>query len=82
MCQAIPREVIELTDGRAQVLIGGCPTWVLTQAMPDLRLGEYVVVHAGQALERMPRDEAEALLQEIAELDAMFDALMPVEKII
>ena len=79
MCQAIPREVVDVGEGRAEVMIDGCPTWVLTQALPDLRVGEYVLVYAGQALERMPREQAELVLQEMAELDAMFAALMPEE---
>jgi len=79
MCQAIPREVIGVEVDRAEVLIDGCRTWVRTQAMPDLRTGEYVVIYAGQVLERMEREQAELVLQEMAELDAMFDTLMPEE---
>ncbi len=75
MCQAIPREVLRIEAGKAQVLIDGRPTWVLTQALPDLRRGEFVLVYAGQALQRMDREEAETLLQEITDLDAMFDSL-------
>ncbi len=31
-------------------------------ALPDLEVGEYVVVYAGQALDRMSKEEAEELL--------------------
>ncbi|MGI8552623.1 MAG: HypC/HybG/HupF family hydrogenase formation chaperone [Dehalococcoidia bacterium] len=77
MCQAIPREVLQVGNGRAEVLIDGRPTWVIAQALPELRAGEFILVYAGQALEWMERDEAELLLREITDLDAMFDALMP-----
>lgn len=76
MCQAIPRAVLQVAEGKAEVIMNGRPTWVIAQALPDLVPGEFVVVYGGQALERMERAEAEALLREIEDLDAMFDALM------
>ena len=42
-------------------------------ALPDLSIGEYVVVYAGQALERMPTDEAEAMLQFYADLEGLLE---------
>ncbi|MGI8659019.1 MAG: HypC/HybG/HupF family hydrogenase formation chaperone [Candidatus Limnocylindria bacterium] len=42
-------------------------------AMPDLTPGEYVVVFAGQALERIPNDEAEDFLQFNAEMEKMLE---------
>lgn len=77
MCQAIPREVLRVAEDRAEVLMDGRPTWVHAIALPELRVGDYVVVYAGQALERMERDEAEQLLRELSELDTLFAALLP-----
>lgn len=73
MCQAIPRKVLQPGDGRVEVLYDGEPRWVAAQGLTDLQAGEYVVVYAGQALERMPNDEAEELLRYIEEMEAMFD---------
>lgn len=77
MCQAIPREVIAVRGDRAQVLVDGRPAWVGASAVAGLRPGEYAIVYAGQATERLERAEAEALLREIADLDALFEAMMP-----
>ncbi len=72
MCQAIPRRVLQVSEGRAEVDYDDEPTWVAVHGIPDLKVGEYLVVYAGQALERLPTDEAEEILRFSAELDRMF----------
>jgi hydrogenase expression/formation protein HypC len=73
MCQAIPRRVLRVDGGRAEVDYDGKPTWVEASAVPNLVVGEYVVVYAGQALDRMATDEAEAMLQFYADLESMLE---------
>ena len=62
MCQAIPRRVLRTDGDRVEVDYEGQPTWVSALALADLEVGEYVVVYAGQALDRMSKEEAEELL--------------------
>lgn len=71
MCQAIPRRVLQVRDGRAEVDYDGEPTWVAVHGLPELTVGEYLVVYAGQALERLPTDEAEEMLRFYDELERM-----------
>ena len=71
MCQAIPRRVLQVADGRAEVLYDGVPTWVAASGIPDLTVGEYLVVYAGQALDRLPTDEAEEMLRFLEGLERM-----------
>ncbi len=71
MCQAIPRQVLQVAEERVQVLYDGTPTWVATHGIPDLAIGEYVIVYAGLALERLPTDEAEELLRFYDEFERM-----------
>ena len=71
MCQAIPRRVLQVADQRAEVLYDGAPIWVAAHGISDLQVGEYVVVYAGQALERLPTDEAEEMLRFYDELERM-----------
>lgn len=73
MCQAIPRKVLRLDGERAEVLYDGVPTWVVVRGIPDLAIDEYVVVYAGQALERMEPDEAEDILRFQEELERMLE---------
>lgn len=72
MCQIVPRRVLQVGDRRAEVLYDDVPTWIAVLGIPDVRVGEYLVVYAGQALERLPTAEAEEMLAFTTELDRMF----------
>jgi len=81
MCLAIPAKVIELEEpGLAVIEIGGVRKPVSLMLVDEVALGDYVLVHAGFAIEKV--DEAEAaktmdLLQELARLEqeAGFDEI-------
>jgi hydrogenase expression/formation protein HypC len=73
MCQTVPRLVLRVDGPRAEVDYDGRPTWVDARLIGDLRPGEYVAVYAGQALERMPTEEAEELLAFYASLESMLE---------
>jgi hydrogenase expression/formation protein HypC len=73
MCRAVPRRVLEMDGERARVEFDDHATWVSAIGLPDLAPGEYVVVLAGQALERIPREEAEEYLDFQAELERMLE---------
>ena len=49
------------------------PTWVTAAGIADLEIGEYVVVYAGQALEKMDKAEAEEMLAWYADLETMLE---------
>ena len=51
----------------------GARQWVTAHGLPDLAVGEYVVVYAGQALERMETAEAEEMLAWYADLESMLE---------
>lgn len=73
MCQAIPRRVLQVEADRVQVDYDGRPTWVDAHHLPILAVGEYVVVYAGQALERMDSAEAEEMLAWYGSLESMLE---------
>ncbi len=63
MCLAIPGKVLEI-DRTSQpmmgkVSFGGISKEVCLELVPEVQLGEYVIVHVGFAISKM--DEAEAL---------------------
>ena len=63
MCLAVPGRVlsVELQDGTtmAQVDFGGLTKEVCLSYIPDVEVGEYVIVHVGFAIQRL--DEKSAL---------------------
>lgn len=73
MCRAVPHKVLEVAGDRARVLEIDREHWVRVEAMPDLQPGEYVVIYAGQALERIPNDEAEDFLRFNREIEQMLE---------
>ena len=73
MCVIVPCPVLRVTEGQAEVLYEGTPRWVRVQGIADLAVGEYVTVYAGAVLDRMPAEEAEALLSLFAELVDIVD---------
>lgn len=77
MCQAIPRRILQLGADRVEVDHDGTPTWVEAHGLPDLAVGEYVIVYAGQALEKMDSAEAEEMLAWYANLDSLLEQAQP-----
>ena len=71
MCQAIPRPVLEVDAERARVVVDGAELWVDRRAVPELAAGDYVVVYAGAALERMPEDEALEMIRFYEEFESL-----------
>ena len=60
MCLAIPTRVIDITENRtATIDLAGVRRQVALDLLPDAEVGDYVIVHAGFAIQRL--DEAEAL---------------------
>jgi hydrogenase expression/formation protein HypC len=70
MCLAVPAQVKSITGLAAEVDIGGVGRTISLMLMPEVRVGDYVYVHAGFAISIV--EEAEALeslrlLRELAE---------------
>jgi hydrogenase expression/formation protein HypC len=62
MCLAIPAKVIKVQDGKAQVDFGGISREV-DVSLVDVKVGEYVLVHAGYAIQVLSQEEAEETLR-------------------
>ena len=70
MCLATPRRVLRVEGERAEIEWDGAPLWVAAGGVPDLASGAYVLVHAGQVLERLSVEEAEQILALHAALES------------
>jgi len=79
MCLAVPGKVEEIYEGSdlikmAKVNFGGVKKKVCVAWIPDVQVGDYVLVHVGFALNKI--DEKEAMetlriLREMGELDEL-----------
>ena len=63
MCLAIPMRIMEIVDGEATVVAGGISKKVRLDLIERARIGDYVLIHTGYAIERLDPDEAEETLE-------------------
>lgn len=77
MCLAVPIKLVEIgEEGIGRVDSGGIKTEVNLVMLPDVQLGDYVIVHAGFGIEVLDPEEAAVrldLFRELAEATAMED---------
>jgi hydrogenase expression/formation protein HypC len=79
MCLATPRRVLRVEGERAEIEWDGDPLWVATVGMPDLAVDDYVLVHAGQILDRISSEEAEQIRALYASLEGADLSLLVTE---
>jgi hydrogenase expression/formation protein HypC len=63
MCVAIPGKVIEIEGPEAVVDYGGVKRRANITLLDDVRVGDYVLIHVGFAIQKLDRKEAEETLQ-------------------
>jgi hydrogenase expression/formation protein HypC len=63
MCLAVPAKIIELDGARATVQVPGNRFSADVSLVPGVKLGDYVLVHAGFAIERYRTKDAEEILR-------------------
>jgi hydrogenase expression/formation protein HypC len=75
MCLAIPARIEQLVGKDSAIVnLGGVKKEVSLALVEDVAVGDYVIVHAGYALQRLDEDEAERTLEVFAEFNAVNDA--------
>ena len=75
MCLAVPGRVESVEESIAVVDVGGATVQVRTDLCPDAVAGEWVLVHAGFALEKVDEDYAKETLALLAEMDELKNLL-------
>jgi len=69
MCLAAPMKVVEVNDNTARVEVGGTQRAIgLDIIDPKPKVGEYVIVHAGFAINVIDEDEAQIILNDFKEM--------------
>jgi len=74
MCLAVPGKIIEIDNNpgirMSRVDFGGVVRQVCIETLPEAKVGDYVIVHAGFALNLLNESEALETLSLLKELDA------------
>ncbi len=71
MCLAIPMEIIELEGEKAVVSRGGLKVRADVRFIDRPRKGDYVMVHAGFAIERVKPERAKEILEYVREMEEL-----------
>lgn len=67
MCLAIPAEVIAIEGDNAKVSVGGVQKTISLALVDDIKIGDFVLIHVGYALNKINPEEAKKTLQLFAE---------------
>lgn len=70
MCLAVPMRVKSIDGSRAVVENNGVELHVSLDLSPDATIGDYVIVHAGFAIQTLTTEEAEETLGIFERLEA------------
>jgi len=74
MCLAVPVQVVTVGGNEAEVEIGGVKRNVSIMLTPDVRVGDYVLLHTGYAISVIDEAEAQETLRLFSEMIALGDA--------
>ena len=61
MCLAVPAKVVEINDQLASVELNGVRRAASLMLLPEAAVGDYVLVHAGFAMQIVDHEEAERI---------------------
>ena len=68
MCLAVPGKVLSLEENKGIVEIGNLKREVFMHLVPDAVVNEYVLVHAGCAIQKIDEKEAKITMDILKEL--------------
>jgi len=68
MCLAVPAKVVSIEGEKAVVELGGLTRQAHTTLVPDLKVGDYVLLHAGFAIQTLDEAEAQETLDLLAQM--------------
>ncbi|MDA3904469.1 MAG: HypC/HybG/HupF family hydrogenase formation chaperone [Bacteroidales bacterium] len=71
MCLSIPAKIISLNGFEAQVTVGGALRNANLQLIENPKIGDYVLLHAGFALQVISNDEANEIIEILTEIERL-----------
>jgi len=79
MCLAIPGKVLEIEKDKeplmGKVSFGGIQKDICLDWVPDVQVGEYVIVHVGFAISKMDEKEALETLELFSQMEGGLEEL-------
>lgn len=83
MCLAVPGKITKMipTSGlrMCKVDFGGVMRETCIEAIPDAKIGDYIIVHAGFALNILSEEEALATLEDLRQISLIEEEMISAE---
>lgn len=71
MCLAVPMRIEKIEGDKAIVQIGGVEREIGLQLVQDVKVGDYIIAHAGFAIQRLDEKEARETLALFEEMEKL-----------
>lgn len=68
MCLAVPAKIVSKRDNLVEVEVGGVKRQASLELVPEAKLGDFVLVHAGFAIAVVDEKEAKETLKDLEKL--------------
>mgnify|MGYP001404123558 FL=1 len=68
MCLAVPGEVVKIDGIKGEVSFSGAIRTADLSLVPEVKIGDYVLVHAGCAIQVIPPDDARETIRLFEEI--------------
>jgi hydrogenase expression/formation protein HypC len=69
MCLAVPAKIKSIKNSTANVEISGVTYEASLMLTPEAKIGDYVIIHAGFAIQILDQQEAEETLKLFSDID-------------
>ena len=73
MCLAIPAQVTSIEGTNAEAEIGGISRRISIRLTPDVKVGDYVLIHTGYAIHVIDETEAAETLKLLEEMAGFYE---------
>jgi len=70
MCLGIPMKVVEINDNKALCEQGGTSVEAYLDMLEDVRVGDYILIHAGFAIKKLSEEDASETIRLLNEIMA------------
>jgi len=82
MCLGVPGKVVEIQENPAGMTMGkvnfaGITKEVCLAYVPDVQIGEYVIVHVGFAISKVDEEEAMQVFEYLKQMDELAELDIP-----
>jgi len=77
MCLSVPAQIIKIDGQMADVSIGGALFKAGLQMVENVRVGDYILLHAGFAIQKISEEDALETIKLLKEMDDLENTQLP-----